>query len=102
MRRKIVMPAHFMRQSGDKVGELWSHFSDAAQRTKVYTAQDYIDILSSLIKDWQIEGMLDLNEAGEKARDYLVALPGRLQRVTDRMAEPEKEYEFKWIGPQVG
>ena len=53
MRRKIVMPAHFMRQSGDKVGELWSHFSDAAQRTKVYTAQDYITILSSLIKDWR-------------------------------------------------
>ena len=49
MRRKIVMPAHFMRQSGDKVGELWSHFSDAAQRTQVYTAQDYIDILKSLI-----------------------------------------------------
>ena len=47
MRRKIVMPAHFMRQSGDKVGELWSHFSDAAQRTQVYTAQDYIDILKS-------------------------------------------------------
>lgn len=98
MRRKIVMPAHFMRQSGDKVGELWGHFSDAAQRTKVYTAQDYIDILKSLIADWKIEGMGDLNEMGEKARDYLVALPDRLQRVTDRMKEPEKEYEFKWIG----
>lgn len=101
MRRKIVMPAHFMRQSGEKVGELWSHFSDAAQRTKVYTAQDYIDILSSLIKDWNIEHISDLNEAGEKARDYLMALPHRLQRVTDRMKEPEKDYEFKWIGPNV-
>lgn len=98
MKRKIVMPAHFMRQTGDKVGELWTHFSDAAQRTKVYTAQDYIDILSSLIKDWDIEHISDLNEAGEKARDYLMRLPSRLQRVTDRMAEPEKEYEFKWIG----
>jgi acyl-[acyl-carrier-protein] desaturase len=98
MRRKIVMPAHFMRQSGDKVGELWSHFSDAAQRTQVYTAQDYIDILKSLIHDWKIEGMGDLSNVGEKARDYLVTLPDRLQRVTDRMKEPEKEYEFKWIG----
>ena len=101
MRRKIVMPAHFMRQTGDKAGELWEHFSDAAQRTKVYTAQDYIDILSSLTKEWDIEHIGDLNAAGEKARDYLMALPGRLQRVTDRMKEPEKEYEFKWIGPQV-
>ena len=98
MRRKIVMPAHFMRQSGDKVGELWSNFSDAAQRTQVYTAQDYIDILKSLIHDWKIEGMGDLSNVGEKARDYLVTLPDRLQRVTDRMKEPEKEYEFKWIG----
>lgn len=101
MRRKIVMPAHFMRQSGDKVGELWSHFSDAAQRTKVYTAQDYIDILSSLIKDWNIDQIKDLNDAGEKARDYIMALPDRLQRITNRMQEPEKEYEFKWIGPTI-
>jgi acyl-[acyl-carrier-protein] desaturase len=90
MRRKIVMPAHFMRQSGDKVGELWSHFSDAAQRTKVYTAQDYINILSSLIKDWDIDKITDLNEAGEKARDYIMALPNRLQNITNRMQEPEK------------
>jgi acyl-[acyl-carrier-protein] desaturase len=101
MRRKIVMPAHFMRQSGDKVGELWSHFSDAAQRTKVYTAQDYINILSSLIKDWDIDKITDLNEAGEKARDYIMALPNRLQNITNRMHEPEKEFEFKWIGPTI-
>jgi hypothetical protein len=31
MRKKIVMPAHMMRQSGQKAGELWGHFSDAAQ-----------------------------------------------------------------------
>lgn len=101
MRRKIVMPAHFMRQSGDKVGELWSHFSDAAQRTKVYTAQDYINILSSLIKDWDIDKIAYLNEAGEKARDYIMALPNRLQNITNRMQEPEKEFEFKWIGPTI-
>jgi len=101
MRRKIVMPAHFMRQSGDKVGELWSHFSDAAQRTKVYTAQDYINILSSLIKDWDIDKITDLNEAGEKSRDYIMALPNRLQNITNRMQEPEKEFEFKWIGPTI-
>ena len=62
MRRKIVMPAHFMRQSGDKVGELWRHLSDAAQRTKVYTAQDYINILSSLIKDWDIDKITDFSK----------------------------------------
>jgi acyl-[acyl-carrier-protein] desaturase len=98
MRKKIVMPAHFMRQSGDKVGELWSHFSDAAQRTMVYTSQDYIDILRSLLVDWNIDKISDLDGVAEKARDYVMTLPDRLQRITDRMKEPEKEYQFKWIG----
>ena len=88
-----------MDEEENEINEIiWSHFSDAAQRTQVYTAQDYIDILKSLIHDWKIEGMGDLSDVGEKARDYLVTLPDRLQRVTDRMKEPEKEYEFKWIG----
>jgi acyl-[acyl-carrier-protein] desaturase len=98
MKKKIVMPAHFMRQSGDKVGELWGHFSDAAQRTMVYTAQDYIDIMRSLIDKWDIGNILNLDDQAEKARDYLMNLPDRLQRITDRMKEPEKEFEFKWIG----
>ncbi|MEO6731791.1 MAG: acyl-ACP desaturase, partial [Ferruginibacter sp.] len=32
MRKKIVMPAHFLRQSGEKIGQAFDHFSDAAQR----------------------------------------------------------------------
>ncbi|MBK8635898.1 MAG: acyl-ACP desaturase [Saprospiraceae bacterium] len=98
MRKKIVMPAHFMRQSGDKIGELWGHFSDAAQRAAVYTTQDYIDILSSLLKAWNIENISGLNDSAEKARDYLMKLPARLQRISERIVIPEKQYEFKWIG----
>ena len=97
MRKKIVMPAHYLRESGDNIGELYGHFSDAAQRTRVYTTQDYIDILNSLLKDWDIEHITDLNDAGEKARDYLMALPNRLQRISSRLKVPQKQYEFKWI-----
>ena len=98
MRKKIVMPAHFLRESGGHLGGLWSHFSDAAQRIEVYTAQDYIDILKSLIQKWDIGNIRDLNESGEKARDYIMALPARLQRISERMKTPSKEYEFSWIG----
>ncbi len=98
MRKKIVMPAHFMRQSGDKIGELWGHFSDAAQRAAVYTTQDYIDILISLLKAWNIENITGLNDSAEKARDYLMKLPARLQRISERIVIPDKQYEFKWIG----
>ncbi|GAB3172218.1 acyl-ACP desaturase [Telluribacter humicola] len=97
MKKKIVMPAHFLRESGVKIGQTFSHFSDAAQRLGVYTTNDYIDIFDSLLKDWEIDKVKDLNATAERARDYLMALPARLRRVADRTRVPELEYEFSWI-----
>ncbi|MGR3812164.1 acyl-ACP desaturase [Jiulongibacter sp. NS-SX5] len=97
MKKKIVMPAHFLRETGVKMGQTFSHFSDAAQRLGVYTANDYIEIMESLIKDWNIEGMRDITEQAEKARDYIMALPARLRRIAERTRVPELEYEFSWI-----
>lgn len=97
MRKKIVMPAHLMRQSGQKAGELWEHFSDAAQRCMVYTAQDYIDIMKDLLDEWKIEHIKGLTEKAEKAQEYLMKLPARLQKITDRISTPDIQYEFKWV-----
>ncbi len=97
MRKKIVMPAHFLRQSGDQIGGLFGHFSDAAQRAMVYTTQDYIDILKSLLVEWQIDKVNGLNDKAEKARDYVMALPKRLERISERIVIPEAPYKFKWI-----
>src|SRR5690606_34288801 len=92
MRKKIVMPAHFLREVGTMIGQTFGHFTDAAQRLGVYTAVDYVDILQSLIEEWEIESRKDLNEAGEKARDYLMRLPDRLIRIAERMKNPGLEY----------
>ncbi len=97
MRKKIVMPAHFMRETGQAASELFGHFSDAAQRINVYTTIDYVEILQSLIKEWNVEHLTGLNDAAEKARDYVVGLPGRLLRLAERIKIPEKQYQFKWI-----
>ncbi len=97
MRKKIVMPAHLLRESGGAIGELFAHFSDAAQRIQVYTTQDYINILRSLLVDWEIDKIAGINEKAEKARDYLMTLPDRLQRISDRIKIPQKQYQFKWI-----
>ncbi len=97
MRKKIVMPAHFMRELGRKAGETFTHFADAAQRLGVYTSVDYVDILKQLISEWEIESLKGLNEAGEKARDYLMRLPDRLIRIAERMKNPALEYQFSWI-----
>ena len=98
MRKKIVMPAHFLRQQGEKIGATFSHFSDAAQRLGVYTSADYTDILESLVKEWNIANITGINDAAEKARDYLMALPGRFRRITDRAStKAPLQYEFNWI-----
>lgn len=97
MKKKIVMPAHLMRESGQKAGELWSHFSDAAQRSMVYTGNDYINILRQLLDEWKIEHINGLTEAAQKAQEYLVKLPARLQRITDRISTPDLQYQFKWV-----
>jgi len=97
MRKKIVMPAHFLRETGTKIGETFSHFSDAAQRLGVYTTIDYIEIMESLLDDWQIASVTDLNDAGQRARDYLMSLPTRLRRIADRTRIPTLEYPFSWI-----
>lgn len=97
MRKKIVMPAHYMRELGVDMGKTFGHFTDAAQRLGVYTSHDYTEILDTLITDWKVEQLRDLTPAAEKARDYVVALPNRLRRVADRMPVPKLEYKFKWI-----
>lgn len=97
MRQKIVMPAHFLREVGLKMGQTFGHFTDAAQRLGVYTAVDYVDIMKQLIIDWNVESLSDLNESGEKARDYVLQLPNRLLRVAERMKNPTLEYKFSWI-----
>ncbi|MCC4214170.1 acyl-ACP desaturase [Leeuwenhoekiella parthenopeia] len=97
MRNKIVMPAMFLRESGQQIGELWEHFSDAAQRSMVYTTQDYITILKSLIADWKIENIKGLNDKGERARDYVLNLPDRLERISQRIVVPKLDHKFKWI-----
>lgn len=98
MRKKIVMPAHFLRQQGEKIGQSWSHFSDAAQRLGVYTSMDYTNILESLVKEWDISNITGLNSAAEKGRDYLMALPDRFRKVAERTSiKAPIDYQFNWI-----
>ena len=97
MKKKIVMPAHFLREINGAKSSVYEHFSDAAQRIGVYTTMDYISIMQGLIKDWDIEKMSGLNDVAEKARDYVANLPTRLEKLADRVKIPELSYPFTWI-----
>lgn len=101
MKQKIVMPAHFLRESGQKIGEAFEQFSDSAQRIGVYTAQDYVEILQKLIDKWQIDKIEGLNAEAEKARDFLMKLPARMARISERLVIPQESHIFKWVQPAL-
>ena len=101
MKLKIVMPAHFLRESGDALGNAFERFSDSAQRIGVYTAMDYVDILRKLIDKWQIDKINGLTAEAEKARDFLMRLPDRMARISERLVIPEESHIFKWVTPAL-
>lgn len=99
LRLKITMPAHFLRESGEQIGKAFEIFSDSAQRIGVYTSLDYVDIIRKLINIWSIDKVSNLNAEGEKARDYIMSLPDRLDRIAQRIVIPKESPRLKWINP---
>ena len=93
------MPAQLIRESGQKIGTAFEEFSNSAQRIGVYTANDYIEIMQKLIDKWEIEKIGNLTDEAEKARDYLMKLPARMARISDRLITPEHQHIFKWVEP---
>jgi len=101
MKQKIVMPAHFLRESGESISSAFEQFSDSAQRIGVYTAADYVDILRKLIEKWQIDKIDNLTADAEKARDYLMRLPDRMAKISERLVIPQEAHIFKWVTPAL-
>lgn len=101
MKQKIVMPAHFLRESGQQIGTAFEQFSDSAQRIGIYTAMDYVDIMRKLIDKWQIDKIDGLTAEAEKARDFLMKLPDRMARISERIVIPQESHIFKWVQPAL-
>lgn len=99
MKRKITMPAVFLRESGQDIGAAFEQFSNSAQRIGVYTANDYVDIMQKLIDKWEIDKLTGLADEAEKARDYVMRLPARMAKVAERFVIPPDEFTFKWVEP---
>ncbi len=101
MKQKITMPAVFLRESGEKIGNAFEAFSDSAQRIGVYTAADYVEILEKLNVKWDIANINGLTAEAEKARDYLMKLPERMKKISERLIIPEQGQIFKWVEPAL-
>lgn len=101
MKQKITMPAHFLRESGEKISTAFEEFSNSAQKIGVYTASDYVDILQKLVEKWEIDKIVNLTDEAEKARDYLMKLPSRMAKISERLVLPEETKIFKWVEPAL-
>lgn len=101
MKKKITMPARYMRERGAAVGETFRKFEVVATRTGIYTPLDYITIIEDLLKRWDIEHLSGLNAAAAQAQDYLCRLPGRYRKLLDRMRKPvdDAPVTFTWFNP---
>ncbi|MEZ7944769.1 MAG: acyl-ACP desaturase [Flavobacteriaceae bacterium] len=99
MKYKIVMPALHLRESFGAKGSLFNDFSTVAQRIGVYTGFDYIDIVRKLNSAWEIEKITGLTAEAEKARDYLLKLPDRMYKISERIVIPDTKFHFKWMNP---
>lgn len=53
----------------------------------------------NLLINGEIDKIVGLTDEAEKARDYLMKLPTRMARVSERLVIPEESYIFKWVEP---
>lgn len=100
MRKKITMPAMYMRESANAAGDTFRKFEAVAERTGVYTVFDYIGIIEHLLEAWQAGAKTGLSPEAEAAQDYVCRLPGRHRRIAERRKpRSEEPLEFTWLRP---
>jgi len=101
MKLKITMPAHFLRESGEKISSAFEQFSTSAQKLGVYTSMDYVEIMQKLIDKWEIDKINGLTDEAEKARDFIMRLPDRMKKISERLVLPDETHIFKWVQPAL-
>ncbi len=55
--------------------------------------------MQKLMNKWEIDKISNLTDEAEKARDYLMKLPARMARISERLVIPAEGHIFKWVEP---
>jgi acyl-[acyl-carrier-protein] desaturase len=55
--------------------------------------------MQKLIDKWEIDKISNLTDEAEKARDYLMKLPARMMKISERLIIPQESQIFKWVEP---
>jgi len=99
MRQIIPMPGKLMFDGKD--ADLFDHFAAVAQRLKVYTVHDYVQIVSHLCKAWNIAGR-SVNGRAAHAQEYLCNHSMLLTNIADQATDAwsligASPVSFSWI-----
>jgi acyl-[acyl-carrier-protein] desaturase len=94
MKKKVVRPATLIDFGTKK--KQYFNYAYITLKIGVYTSLDYANIIDHLVQFWGIDKLMDLNEQGKKAQDYLSTLAERYYRMAERMQEPE-ETQLIWL-----
>ncbi len=81
----------------DMPGVKMPHFremADVIRRAGIYGPHDYITIVQEQIRYWKLETLTGLNEDGEAARDKILGIPARLERIAEAMKTRTRSKTF--------
>lgn len=95
MKTKITMPADLMEDGVDE--NLFTKFSNVAQKIEVYTVKDYAEIIGNLVRGWNVETLSGLSDIAAKAQDYLCNLSERYMKLSQRFSFSAPVGKFSWI-----
>ncbi len=101
-RKQVKMPAMYMRERGAAKGDTFATFEALAQRSGVYTAKDYLEILEHLVDFWKIADFKGLSAEAARAQDFICGLSNRYRRLLRRLRVPTAEElppTFRWLRP---
>jgi acyl-[acyl-carrier-protein] desaturase len=87
----FTMPGHTVKGFSD--------LSDVIARANIFGPRQYQAIVEELLEHWQIGALGGLNAAGEEARDKLMKVPARLERIADYAdaKRSKKSYHFDFL-----
>lgn len=70
--------------------------ADVIRRAKIYGPREYKKIVEEAISFWNIELLEGLNEAGRKAQDKIMQIPGRLEKVAEYIERRTEKKSFSF------
>ncbi len=70
--------------------------ADVVRRIGIYGPVDYKKIVEEIIKFWNVELITGLNDAAEKAREKILAIPLRLEKVAQYLEEKTRSKTFSF------